>query len=174
MSRKRQVFLAGTVLLAFLLQVAVMPQFKLLGAQPDLLLVVAVVVAIQEGPLAGAAVGFCGGMLQDLVSPLVMGVGALTKTAAAFLAGILKDLFVTYSILLPVLLVFLMSLLEPVMHQTALIILGQENLPPFQFSTVFASALYNVLAVFVVYPFIRRFSFPKQEESFALMKAGGK
>ncbi|MCJ7745747.1 MAG: rod shape-determining protein MreD, partial [Actinobacteria bacterium] len=74
MSRNRQLFLAGAVLLAFILQVAVMPQFKLFGVQPDLILVVAVVVAVQEGPVEGAIVGFCGGMMMDIVSPQVMGV----------------------------------------------------------------------------------------------------
>ncbi|MBU4194732.1 MAG: rod shape-determining protein MreD [Actinobacteria bacterium] len=173
MSRKRQVSVAGALALAFLLQIAVLPQFKLLGVQPDLLLVVAAVVAIQDGPLEGAVTGFCGGMLQDMVSPLVMGVGTLTKMVAAYLAGALKGFFVTYSILLPVLLVFLASMAEPVMHQAVLIMLGQEKLPPFQVSVIFASALYNVLVVFVVYPLMGRFSFPGKDESFGLLKAGG-
>ncbi|MCJ7653588.1 MAG: rod shape-determining protein MreD [Actinobacteria bacterium] len=66
MSRRRWIFLACTVLLAFILQIAVMPQFKLFGVQPDLILVVAVVVAVLEGPVEGAIVGFCGGMLEDI------------------------------------------------------------------------------------------------------------
>jgi rod shape-determining protein MreD len=172
-SRKRQAFVAGAVTLAFLLQLAVMPQLKLLGVQPDLLLVVAVVVAIQDGPIQGAVTGFCGGMLQDLVSPVVMGIGALTKTVTAYLAGSLKRFFVTYSILLPVILVFLASVVDPVMHQVMLIILGQEQLPPFQVNVILASAFYNVLVVFVVYPLMRRFSFPGQSDSLALLRSSG-
>jgi len=172
-SRKRQVFVAGALALAFLLQLAVMPQFKLLGVQPDLLLVVAVVVAIQDGPIQGAVAGFCGGMLQDLVSPLVMGMGALTKTVTAYLAGSLKGFFVTYSILLPVILVFLAGVADPVMHQVMLIILGQEKLPPFQVNVILASAIYDVLAVLVVYPLMGRFSFPGQGDSLALLRSGG-
>ena len=113
-SRNRQLFLVAVVLLAFVLQLSVMPQFKLLGVQPDLILVVAVVVAVQDGPIEGAVIGFAGGMLQDIASPQVMGVSALTKTLAAFIAGVLKDFFMTYSILLPVVLVFFLSLLRAV------------------------------------------------------------
>lgn len=175
MSRYRQILLAGIVALAFMLQVAVMPQFKLLGVQPDLILVVAVVVAVQEGPTRGAIVGFCGGMLQDLTCAQVMGVSAFSKTAAAFLAGVLKDFFMTYSILLPVLLVFLMSIFEPSLHQVTLMMLGQEELPPFRLvGVVLPSALYNVLAVFVVYPVLRRFHFPLKEESLVLTRPGGR
>jgi rod shape-determining protein MreD len=164
-SRNRQIFIGVTVVLAFVLQIAVFPQFKLLGVQPDLILVVAVVVAVQEGPVPGAIVGFAGGMLQDIASPQVMGTSALTKTLAAFMAGMMKDVFMTYSILLPVLLVFLATIFEMSMQQGVLVMLGLEPLPPFRISTIFATSLYNVLAVLVVYPFMRRFKFPQKEES---------
>lgn len=170
MSRNRQIFIGITVVLAFVLQIAVFPQFKLFGVQPDLILVVAVVIAVQEGPIPGAIVGFAGGMLQDIASPQVMGTSALTKTLAAFLAGSMKDFFMTYSILLPVLLVFLATIFEMSMHQGVFVMLGQEPLPPFRIWTVFAAALYNVLAVLVVYPFMRRFKFPQKEESAVLTR----
>jgi rod shape-determining protein MreD len=173
-SRRRQIFLACTVLLAFILQIAVMPQFKLFGVQPDLILVVAVVVAVLEGPVEGAIVGFCGGMLEDIVSPQVMGVGAFSKAVAAFLAGVLKEFFMTYSILLPVLLVFIVTILELSVNQLTLLMLGQEGLPPFNvIGLVLPAALYNVLAVLVVYPVMRRFRFIQKEESLILAKPGG-
>ena len=174
MSRNRQLFIAGAVLLAFILQIAVMPQFKLFGVQPDLILVVAVVVAVQEGPVEGAIVGFCGGMLMDIVGPQVMGVGAFSETVAALLAGMLKEFFMTYSILLPVLLVFIFTFLELSVNQVTLLMLGQENLPPFNvLGVILPAALYNVLAVLVVYPVFRRFSFTQKEESLILAKPGG-
>jgi rod shape-determining protein MreD len=144
-SRNRELFIGGVVLVAFLLQLSVLPQFKVFGVQPDLLLVVAVVVAVQEGPIAGAVVGFAGGLLQDIASPQLMGVSALTKTLAAFFAGAMKDFFMTYSILLPVVLVFLATIFEMSMHQAALIVLGQEQLPPFKVGTLLVAAVYNVL-----------------------------
>src|SRR5665811_1644728 len=115
------------IALAFVFQLSVLPQFKLLGVQPDLILVVAIVVAVQDGPVAGAVVGFAGGMLQDIASPEVMGVSALTKTLAAFLAGVMKDVFMTYSILLPVLLVFSLTFFELLLNQGVLVVLGQEK-----------------------------------------------
>lgn len=170
MSRNRQLFLLGTVLLAFVLQISVMPQFKLLGVQPDLILVVAIVVAVQDGPVSGAVVGFFGGLIQDVASSQVMGVSALTKTLAAFSAGVLKDFFMTYSILLPILLVFFLTLFELLLTQGVLVLLGQEELPPVRLGVMLAAALYNVLAVLVAYPFLRRFRFPEKEESLLLTR----
>jgi rod shape-determining protein MreD len=169
-SRNRELFLLVVVVLAFVLQLSVMPQFKLLGVEPDLILVVAIVVAVQDGPVAGAVVGFFGGILQDIASPQVMGVGALAKTLAAFLAGVLKDFFMTYSILLPVLLVFFLTFVELLLHQGVLAMLGQEHLPQVKAGIIFAASLYNVLAVFVVYPLLRRFRFPEKDESLTLAR----
>ena len=170
MSRNRELFLFAVVLLAFVLQLSVMPQFKLLGVQPDLILVVAIVVAVQDGPIQGAVIGFAGGMLQDIASPQVMGVSALTKTLAAFMAGVLKDFFMTYSILLPVLLVFFLTFFELLLHQGVLVLLGLEELPQLKAGLMFAAALYNVLAVLVIYPLLRRFRFPEKEESLLLTR----
>jgi rod shape-determining protein MreD len=169
-SRNRQLFLFIVVTFAFLFQVAVLPQFKLFGVQPDLVLVVAIIVAVQDGPVSGALVGFFGGLLQDLASPQVMGVSALSKALTAFLAGSLKDLFMTYSILLPVLLVFFLSIFELSVHQAVLVVLGQEQLPPFEVGMIVATAFYNTLLGLVVYPLLRRFSFPDKEDSFSVAR----
>jgi len=170
-SRNREVILFIAVTVAFVLQLSVMPQFKLLGIQPDLILVVAIVVAVQDGPVEGAVVGFLGGMLLDIASPQVMGVSAFTKALAAFLAGVLKDFFMTYSALLPVLLIFLLSFFELMLHQGVLVVLGQEQLPPVRAGALFAVSLYNIMAVLIIYPLLRRFQFPEKEDTFTL--AGG-
>lgn len=170
MSRNRQLFLFIVISFAFLLQIAVLPQFKLFGVQPDLILVVAIIVAVQDGPVSGALVGFLGGLLQDVTSPQVMGVSALSKAMTAFLAGALKDLFMTYSILLPVLLVFFLSIVELSLHQAVLVVLGQEQLPPFELGMIVATAFYNALLALIVYPVLRRFSFPEKEDSFSVAR----
>lgn len=170
MSRNRRIFLFAVMFIAFFLQVAVLPNFKILGVQPDLILVVAVIVAVQEGPMEGALLGFFGGMLQDVVGPQVLGVGALTKTLSAFFAGLMKDFFMTYSILLPVILVFLFSIIEPSMNHAALVILGQEELPPFRITTLLVLSLYNVLMVFIVYPVLKRFRYSYRDETLVLTR----
>lgn len=170
MSRNRQIFLFLVVAVGFVLQISVMPQFKLFGVQPDLVLVVAIVVAVQEGPVPGAVVGFFGGILQDMASPQVMGVNALTKTMAGFMAGVLKEFFMTYSILLPVLLVFCLTLVELLLHQGVLLMLGQEDLPPLRGGPILAAALYNVMVVFVIYPLLRRFRFLEKDDSLVITR----
>lgn len=161
-SRRRRIFLFAIVLLGFLFQTCLFPYLKLLGAQPDVVLVIVVVAAVLEGSAEGAYLGFFGGMLGDVVSMQPIGVGALVKAAVAFAVGILKENFLTYTVALPMAIVFLSSIVEPALTHGFLILLGGEALPHFQWGTVLLCAVYNMLLVFIVYPILRRFRFEEQ------------
>ncbi len=166
MSRNRKIFLGVVVALAFVLQLAVVPQFRLFGVAPDLLLVVAVAVAIVDGPMEGAVIGLIGGLLQGLIAPQVMGVSAFSKMISAFVAGLLAELVMTSSFLLPVLIIFLVSLFEPVLFQGTMAMLGRESLAPLNFvGVILPTAGYNVLVNFVIFPLVRKFRFIESEES---------
>ncbi|MBN2169314.1 MAG: rod shape-determining protein MreD [Actinobacteria bacterium] len=168
MSRKRQAILGLFVIVGFLLQVSVVPHIKLFGAKPDILLVLAIVVAIQDGPTAGATVGLLGGLLQDMMSPGYFGVSALTKAVAAYMAGLLKDMTITYSVLLPLIITFALTLFEQTIFMASVAILGQEGIPPFALLDVFLSSVYNVLIVLLLYPLLRRLHFETKDKSMVL------
>jgi len=54
----------------------------------DLVLVGCVFAALQWGPMAGIVAGTTGGMLQDLLSGDIVGLGGLVKTLVGFAAGV--------------------------------------------------------------------------------------
>ncbi|WP_157246515.1 rod shape-determining protein MreD [Nonomuraea typhae] len=59
------------------------------GGVPDLVLLAVVGVAMLRGPVAGAVIGFCSGLLVDVVPPVahVAGEYAFVLTVVGFLAG---------------------------------------------------------------------------------------
>lgn len=75
------------VVLALLLQLAVVARLPLPGAAPELLLVVVVALALAAGPRTGALAGFGGGLLADLLSDHRLGRLALVLTVVGYLAG---------------------------------------------------------------------------------------
>lgn len=87
--------LLTTILLlaAVIVQTAVLSRIPLPGATPDIVLLVVIGLALQWGPLAGAVIGFAGGLLLDLVPPAEGTVGrwALVVLAAGFAAGLARD-----------------------------------------------------------------------------------
>jgi len=73
-----------------ILQTTVMPHFRVMGSQPDLVLIVTVTFAFLEGSALGSATGFMGGLLQDLAVTQVVGLSALSKTLVGYMAGQLE------------------------------------------------------------------------------------
>jgi len=71
-------------------QVALFPHLRLAGCVPDLGLVVAVAVAFDHGPEAGALVGFLAGVGFDLFLETPLGLSALAYALTAFTVGVLQ------------------------------------------------------------------------------------
>ncbi|WP_084963019.1 rod shape-determining protein MreD [Thermoactinospora rubra] len=81
---------ALTVVAAILLQVTVVNRVPLPGGGgPDLVLLAVVGLALTRGPVTGAVIGFCAGLLTDLAPPTahVAGQYAFVFAAVGFLAG---------------------------------------------------------------------------------------
>lgn len=83
------VLTGGVVLLAVVLQVAVLDLVSVNGVVPDLALIVVVAASIARGPQFGALLGFAAGLLLDLAPPAdhVAGRWALALVLVAVLAG---------------------------------------------------------------------------------------
>jgi rod shape-determining protein MreD len=79
--------LAGVVFVASIFQVSAISSVRVLGATPDLLLVVLVSVALVRGALAGALAGFAAGLIVDVATLGTLGLVALLLTLAGYWAG---------------------------------------------------------------------------------------
>lgn len=75
------VFVAATV------QVAMVGGTHVLGAEPDLLLVTIVAVALVAGSLPGAFAGFAGGLLVDVMTLGTLGTTSILLVLAGYWAG---------------------------------------------------------------------------------------
>jgi rod shape-determining protein MreD len=89
MSAIRALVLAGVVLLAVVLQVAVFSVLSFDGVVPNLALLVVVAAALVRGPEFAAVLGFLGGLAIDLAPPAdhVVGRWALALVVVGYLAG---------------------------------------------------------------------------------------
>jgi len=80
---------------AFILQFTVIRFIEIVHWRPDLILIVLVFFSLKKGPNWGMTAGFVSGLLQDLISVEMLGLTALTKTLAGFLAGVLSGKLTT-------------------------------------------------------------------------------
>lgn len=82
--------LLSVVIVSLVAQVALFDNVTVLGAHPDLLILIAAAAGITQGPGRGATVGFIAGVAADLVVNLQFGLSALTFTLIGFAAGLLR------------------------------------------------------------------------------------
>ena len=79
--------IAPLVLLAAVVQVTTVSGTRLLGAEPDLLLVTIVCIALVAGSIPGAVAGFAGGLLVDVMTLGTLGTTSIILTLAGYWAG---------------------------------------------------------------------------------------
>lgn len=75
------------VLLASIVQVAAISGGRVLGAEPDLVLVMLVAIALVRGSTAGAVTGFALGLLVDVMALGTLGVTSILLTVAGYWVG---------------------------------------------------------------------------------------
>jgi rod shape-determining protein MreD len=79
--------IAPLVFVAAVVQVTVLGGARMLWAEPDLLLVTIVCVALAAGSIPGAAAGFAGGLLVDVMTLGTLGTTSIVLTLAGYWAG---------------------------------------------------------------------------------------
>jgi rod shape-determining protein MreD len=84
---------AVVFLIAFVLQVSVVPYFEIVHWKPDLVLIVLVMFAIRHGRKHASTAGFLTGVLSDIISGGLLGLGALSRTITGYAAGWLALFF---------------------------------------------------------------------------------
>jgi len=78
---------AALLFVAAILQVSIFTQARVLGGEPDLLLVTLVAVALLRGALFGSAGGFFAGLLVDTATLAKLGLTSLVLTIAGYWIG---------------------------------------------------------------------------------------
>jgi len=95
-----------------LLQLTVVPYFRIGDAQPELVLVFAVVATTAGSVEAGLISAFFGGLMIDLLAPRPLGMTAFILLVSVGVAALLGRVLDRASYLVPVIAVFVTSLLS--------------------------------------------------------------
>ena len=127
-----------------------------MGAKPELMYLVTVILAMMEGPSSGAMAGFSAGMAQDFLLDQPKGITALTLTLVGYVVGMARQYIVTPSPFLPVLLVTGATFAGVLFYGFVAFLLGQLSGLGFLLQTALLSSLYNAALTPILYPAVRR------------------
>jgi rod shape-determining protein MreD len=84
---RRTLVTAAIIVFAAALQFSALRWVRVAGTEPDLLLIVTVVIGLVSGPRAGMAAGFSAGVIEGALLGRWIGVYAAAKTISGYLAG---------------------------------------------------------------------------------------
>jgi rod shape-determining protein MreD len=154
---RRALALIAVIITAILLQSTVFSQLRLLGVRPELLYLVTIVIALQEGPNEGALVGFTCGLAQDMLLDQPMGITALTLTLLGYAVGMARQYIVSPSPLVPTIVVAIATALGVAFYEIVTFLLGQfEAGFTYAVKVALLTALYNAVLTPILAPLLRR------------------
>jgi rod shape-determining protein MreD len=156
---RRTLSLTVVIITAILLQTTVFADVRLLGAKPELLYLVTVLIALQDGSAPGAVAGFACGMSEDFLLNQPKGITALTLTLLGYSVGLASQYVVTQSALVPVTFVAIGTFVGVIFNRVVALLLGQAEASAFFVVRIaLLSALYNAILTPIFSPILRRFT----------------
>ena len=154
---KRVTLITAALLTGVLLQTTIFADLRLLGARPELMYLLAILIGFYEGPATATTVGFFGGMAQDFLMDQPKGMTALTLTLLGFVTGSLRTYIVSRSALVPIFVVFSGTFFGQLFFGLIAFLLGQFRLSPlYLLQIAVLSSLYNAILTPLVAPLVRR------------------
>ncbi|HSK47769.1 MAG TPA: rod shape-determining protein MreD [Coriobacteriia bacterium] len=146
------------VLVAAVLQAGLAPYLAIGGVTPNFLLIVAITLALVNGPTQGASAGFAAGLIFDLLGSGPVGPMALVLAVTGYLVGLLHEQMFAEGWLLPLTVLAVGALATEVAYGLILGLLG-EGAPfvPAFFTTMLPAAVYDTVLALLVYPWLARF-----------------
>jgi rod shape-determining protein MreD len=151
--------LVVVLVVAVLLQTAVAPHLRLLGANPDFALIAVVCVALVKGSETGAVFGFLTGMLTAVALMEPFGLSAFVFVLVAYFAGRYAETADLPAGLAPLVTVFAATLVANLLFALAQFLLGRQVplgfffgrvlLPSLVFNTLLAAPLYVLVRLWL-------------------------
>ncbi|MEW6173645.1 MAG: rod shape-determining protein MreD [Bacillota bacterium] len=147
----RTILLLCLIIVAIFLEQTVLNFLRVAGVKPDLLLLLVVFNGFLKGPREGAFWGFIAGLLEDLACGYYIGLHALSKLAAGYIAGLGEYVYKENSIVAAAM-VWGTSLISGSVMYLLLLTLGITLTPGDVFlRVVLPSAVYNGLVSLLFY-----------------------
>jgi rod shape-determining protein MreD len=147
---------SAVLFLAAMLQVVVVSSVAVAGGAPDLLLVVVVSLGLLRGSVPGAAFGFVGGLIVDLLTLETLGISSLVLTLAGFWAGRWVETTGRGRRLAPLIAVAVITVLAAAFAFVLHWMLGEDVVARHAFLTVLVPTLLaNLVLAYPVYLLVR-------------------
>ncbi len=155
---KKYILLILMAYSALILQSTMLNSLQIGGVKPDLILVLVICTAVICGPERGLGVGLLLGLAEDLYFGKFIGMNSLCKGLTALIAGWFTAGTFSENLLVPVLSVFLGSIVNGALFFLVGLSMGMEWSVNIFFTAVLPMAFYNMCIVPFIYTPYHKFA----------------
>ncbi len=157
---------AAVIGAVLVLQASVVPYLAIGGIQPDLVLIAIVLLGFSEGSIKGSVFGFLGGLIEDVLGGQVVGLSAFSKCIVGYISGLVERTIFVENVLLPMGAIFAASILNDFTYAGFNFLLGESiSIEKLFFGIALPTAVYNALAMPLVYLVYHGLAMPKPEKA---------
>lgn len=149
------------ILLALILQTALIAQLRVLGATGDIMLLLAIAAGLASGPERGALIGFASGIAFDLLLQTPFGLSALTYCLVGYMVGSLQSSVLRLTWWIPVAFAMVASAVGIVLYAVIGEVVGLDDLIGPHLVTI--AAVVAVLNGLLILPAVRLVRWATQE-----------
>lgn len=130
-------------------------QISIFKITPDILLILTVYIAINNGSMKGQIFGFVSGLIEDIFSGNIPGFYSFAKTLIGFLAGRFYQKIIFYHFFLPLFLVLGLIILKGFIYFIlGLLFISQEKAFSYlKYRLIFEAVYTSILSPFIFYVF---------------------
>jgi len=114
------------IVFSVVIQTSLAPYLTVLGAKPDVAMVMVICLAMMRGPVWGATVGFVTGLLIDIALFQTMGISSFLFTLAGYFSGRYAENVDPASWFPPIFTVFACTIVVQVLNAMTMFLLGVE------------------------------------------------
>lgn len=147
----RNLVLFVLAFIALLLQSTIFNIFNIAEVKPDLILVLVICLSVVNGPKRAGLLGFSLGLLEDLYMGRFIGMNAVSKGAAAVVVGWFTLGAFSENLLVPIISVFLGTVLNTVLYFIIGLALGLGWTPEIWLWNTVPLAIFNMCIVPFIY-----------------------
>ncbi len=109
---RRWITIICILLVAALLETALLSNIIFLPAVPDLLLLIVLYLSVYNGSLTGETAGFVSGLMLDFLTAAPLGLNCLLRTLVGFFSGLCHNLLNVSGIVIPCLLALVATIVK--------------------------------------------------------------
>ena len=139
------------VLVASLIEFAILSNISYLPAVPDLCLLCILFISIQDGKLIGETSGFVSGLCLDFLGTGPFGLNCLYRTIFGYLGGCFNKIINTNGIFIPCLLAFVATIVKALLLLLIGVLFPLIKIPFSPFTNIF---LIEIIENIILAPFL--------------------